>query len=160
MRTLGVMLLVLGVPAVEPRAVEIADVVSSRQITEVRMAPDGQQAAVVVSEPSIDGNTVTSRLLVVDVDEPDRARTVTTVRGVVERMTNVRWSPDGKQLAFLAPLDGADEVWTVSRWGGRPRKMFDAPGPAVRFGGAHLAFRSANVPPASPSTPSITGRTL
>lgn len=144
---LGLMVLALSVPAVEPRAVEIPDVVTSRQITEVRMAPDGKQAAVVVAEPSLDDNTVTSRLVVVDVDEPERARTVTSVRGVVERLANVRWSPDGKQLAFLAPLDGADEVWTVSRWGGRPRKMFDSPAPAVRFGGSHMAFRSPNVPP-------------
>ncbi|MFS8099074.1 hypothetical protein LFM09_18275 [Lentzea alba] len=147
MKILGLMVLVLGVPAVEPRAVEIEDVVASRQITEVRMAPDGKQAAVVITEPSLDDNAVTSRLMIVDVDAPERARTVTTVRGVVERMTNVRWSPDGKQVAFLAPLDGADEVWTVSRWGGRPRKMFGSPAPATRFGGNHMAFWSPNVPP-------------
>ncbi|MET9631191.1 hypothetical protein ABZX92_27380 [Lentzea sp. NPDC006480] len=147
MKMLGVLVLLLGVPAVQPRAVEITDVVTSRQITEVRMAPDGKQAAVVVTEPSLDDNVVTSRLMIVDVDEPDRARTVTTVRGVVERMTNVRWSPDGKQVAFLAPLDGADEVWAVSRSGGRPRKLFDSPAPAVRFGGNHMPFWSPNVPP-------------
>ncbi|ANZ40148.1 hypothetical protein BBK82_33055 [Lentzea guizhouensis] len=147
MKMFGVALLVLTAPVVEPRAVEITDVVQSRQITEIRMAPDGEHAAVLVSEPSLADNTVTSRLLVVDVGTPARARTVTTVKGVVERMTNVRWSPDGGSLAFLAPLDGADEVWTVSRWGGRPRKMFHSPAPAVRFGGVHQPFRSSNVPP-------------
>lgn len=130
-----------------PRPVDVADVVHTRQITETRVSPDGRQAAVIVTEPSLADNTVTSRLLVLDLAAPDRARTVTTVTGVVERMTNLRWSPNGRELAFLAPLDGADEVWTVGTSGGKPRKLFDSPAPAVEFGGSHLAFLSPNVPP-------------
>ncbi|MFD8495455.1 hypothetical protein [Amycolatopsis sp. NPDC059657] len=125
----------------ETRAIGVGDVVQFRRIVETRPAPDGRRAAMVVTEPSVDGNTVTSRILVTDGGD---TRTVTTASG---RIANLRWSPDGGSLDYLAPLDGADEIWRVSAAGGKPGKPVDFAGPAVEIGGKHEPFRLANVPP-------------
>jgi dipeptidyl aminopeptidase/acylaminoacyl peptidase len=128
------------------RPMDIRDVVEVRQIEDTQVSPDGRQAAVVVAEPSVAGNEVTSRVLVMDLAAPEKAREVVSVSGAAERITNLRWRPDGRSLTYLAPRDGADEVWTVPARAGRAQRLFAAPGPAIPVGGAR-ALRSAVIPP-------------
>ncbi|WP_370948141.1 hypothetical protein AB5J62_11245 [Amycolatopsis sp. cg5] len=125
----------------EPRAVGVDDVVQLRRIVETRSSPDGRRVAMVVTEPSVADNTVTSRILVADggVTRP--------VTAAIGRIANLRWSPDGTSLDYLAPLDGADEIWRVPAAGGKPGKPVDFAGPAVEIGGKHEPFRLANIPP-------------
>ncbi|ANN19231.1 hypothetical protein SD37_28860 [Amycolatopsis orientalis] len=125
----------------------VTDVVQTRRISEVRTSPDGRFGAAVVTEPSVADNTVTSRILVLSLAKPAEVRTVATVTGTTGRITNLRWSPEGTSLAYLAPRDGADEIWQVPVRGGKPGKPLDFAGPAVLIGGKHEAFRLANVPP-------------
>ncbi|WP_414945085.1 hypothetical protein [Amycolatopsis sp. cmx-11-32] len=125
----------------------VADVVQTRRIGEARTSSDGRFGAAVVTEPSVADNTVTSRILVLSLAKPAEVRTVATVTGTTARITNLRWSPDGGSLAYLAPRDGADEIWQVPVRGGKPAKLLDFDGPAVPIGGKHEAFRLANVPP-------------
>ncbi|SMC92967.1 prolyl oligopeptidase family serine peptidase [Kibdelosporangium aridum] len=123
-----------------PRAMEVKDVVEVRQIPETRISPDGRQVAFLVSEPSVTANKVVSRVMVADFDRPDRARSVYAG----ERMTNLGWH--GDSITFLSAVDGADEVWSVPAAGGRPRKLIDAPVPAVPIGGQRFAFYNSYTP--------------
>lgn len=128
------------------RPMDIRDVVEVRQIEDIQVSPDGRQAAVLVAEPSVAGNEVTSRVLVTDMAAPEKAREVVSVSGAAERITNLRWRPDGRSLTYLAPQDGADEVWTVPARAGRAQRLFAAPGPAIPVGGAR-ALRGTAIPP-------------
>lgn len=128
------------------RPMDIRDVVEVRQIEDTQVSPDGRQAAVVVTEPSVATNKVTSKVLVLDMVTPERVREVASVSGTAERITDLRWRPDGRSLTYIAPHDGVDEVWTVPSSGGRPQRLFTAPGPAIPVGGAR-ALRGAVIPP-------------
>jgi dipeptidyl aminopeptidase/acylaminoacyl peptidase len=128
------------------RPMDIRDVVEVRQVEDTQVSPDGRQAAVVVAEPSVAANKVTSRVLVLDMAAPEKVREVVSVGGAAERITNLRWRPDGRSLTYLAPHEGADEVWTVPSWGGRAQRLFAAPGSAIPVGGAR-ALRGAVIPP-------------
>ncbi|MCE7005441.1 prolyl oligopeptidase family serine peptidase [Kibdelosporangium philippinense] len=130
-----------SVPAsASARAMEVRDVVEVRQIPETRISPDGRQVAFLVTEPSVATHTVTSRIMVADFDRPDRARSVYAG----DRVTDLGWH--GNSITFLTAMDGADEVWSVPAAGGRPRKLFDAPVPAVPIGGQRFAFYNSNTP--------------
>ncbi len=128
------------------RPMDIRDVVEVRQVEDIQVSPDGREAAVVVAEPSVAANKVTSRVLVLDMAAPETLREVVSASGAVERITNLRWRPDGRSLTYLAPHDDVDEVWTVPVRGGRAQRLFAAPGPAIPVGGAK-ALRGAAIPP-------------
>jgi dipeptidyl aminopeptidase/acylaminoacyl peptidase len=130
-------------PAAAARTIDVTDVVQVRQIPETRIAQDGRRVAFVVNEPSVADNKVTSRLMVAEAETPDQARTLVTL----DRISNLGWSPDGCSITFLAAADGADELWSVPVTGGKPRKLFDSPAPAVPIGGERLAFYDAVTPP-------------
>lgn len=121
----------------------VNDVAEVRQISETQISPDGRRVAFVVQEPSVAANKTTRRVMVADFDSPTRASTVTTATVPV---TNLGWTPDGS-ISFVAPLEGAAEVWKAPASGGRPRKVFDSPAAAVGIGGVRLAFSDGRTPP-------------
>ncbi|WP_207222672.1 prolyl oligopeptidase family serine peptidase [Herbihabitans rhizosphaerae] len=129
------------------RPMTVRDVAEIRRIPHTAITADGRRAAFTVTEPSTVDNTVTSRLMVVDTDAPDRPRTVATVRGRLERIAEISWTPDSHAITYVAPVDGAGEVWTVPAFGGTPRKLFSSPVPAVPVGGQRLPFFNAVIPP-------------
>lgn len=125
---------------------DVRDVVEVRQVEDTQISPDGRQAAVVVAEPSVATNKVTSRVLVLDMAAPENAREVVSLSGTTERITTLRWRPDGRALTYVAPYDGVDEVWTVPVQGGRAQRLFAAPAPAISVGGAR-GLRGPVIPP-------------
>ncbi|NRN66468.1 hypothetical protein GC106_36930 [Kibdelosporangium sp. 4NS15] len=151
--TIAVVAVVLGtvttagsVLAQPQRPMDVRDVVEVRQIQDIQVSPDGRQAAAVVAEPSVAANKVTSRVLVLDMAASQKVREVASLSGAAERITDLRWRPDGRSLTYLAPHDGVDEVWTVPAQGGRAQRLFAAPGPAIPVGGAR-ALRGGVIPP-------------
>lgn len=140
MRSLAIALLAAAIPTAAPadaaaaRPVRVEDVAQVRQIPQTAISPDGKHVAFVVNEPSVADNKTVSRLML-------DTSTVT----VQDRIVDLEWTPTG-DLSFIAALDGADEVWTVSRFGGQPRKLFSSPAAAVPIGGERLPFFDATTP--------------
>lgn len=134
-------------PRQAPRAMTVQDVVEVRQATETQMSPDGRRVAVVVSEPSVASDAVTSRVVVLDSATGLDDSTVTAETSSTSRITNLRWSPDGRSIRFLSARGGADEMWSVPLAGGRARQLFDSGSEPAPVGGWATPFESAVVPP-------------
>lgn len=64
-----------------------------------------------------------------------------------------RWSPDGKQIAFISSRSGSPQVWLVPSAGGEPKSLTDISGGAAGIiwspDGKNLAFASSVYPEAA-----------
>jgi dipeptidyl aminopeptidase/acylaminoacyl peptidase len=91
-------------------------------VSDTQIAPDGSRIAFVRSVVSDDRRSRESSIWMVDAagnSEPVRYTTGTSDRAP-------RWSPDGRQLAFLANRDGSTKVWVMPTDGGEARPLITA----------------------------------
>jgi Tol biopolymer transport system component len=108
-----------------PHPVSVDDLMRLRTISDVRISPDGQRVAYVVSQPNLEKSVHDAVLY-----------TVPTVGGAPLRMTygtrilnqpvpkpQLRWSPDGRSLGFIAMIDDVPQVVVMSAAGGEPRAV-------------------------------------
>ena len=124
-RTFSVLfLLALGVPAgslraqdtpkpAEPKLLTADVLLNLRNISDLQFSPDGTRLAFVVMEPA-KGEQRVRHIWIYD-----------KVSGVVRQFTfsaksesNPRWSPDGKELAFLSNRDGDQQIYRMRADGG------------------------------------------
>lgn len=88
------------------------------RVSDPQIAPDGKRIAIVVSRPDMKKDTTANELVLVDV-ATGKHRSLTKTR---EHVNSPRWSPDGTQLAFIAPASGdpkaKSEVWIFPMNGG------------------------------------------
>src|SRR6266699_833744 len=107
--TVNTLLLLLALAAatapaeVHRRPVTVDDLMRMRSITDVRIAPDGERVAFVVSTPSLTKNEHEAALYVVGVQggEPKRiGESVRIFNAPLPRAT-CRWSPDSSAVALV-----------------------------------------------------------
>ncbi len=143
---LGVLLAATLVAAQEKPGVETQKTLTSqatlqlRNIASLELSPDGQRLALVVVEP-VQGERRAQHIWMCD-----------TTAGTVRQFTYSdkaekapRWSPDGKQLAFLSNRDGdEDQIYTLRVQGGEARAITKGKRSVQSFewspNGAQIAF--------------------
>ncbi|HET9342242.1 MAG TPA: S9 family peptidase [Candidatus Eremiobacteraceae bacterium] len=108
-------------PNAEPAAARTIDLADLRSIVGVgtpQISPDGSKIAVVTSRKDFTKDRTDSELMLVDV-KTGAMRPLTYDR---KNIQNVRWSPDGKSIGFLALAgsgdDAAFQVWVMPMAGG------------------------------------------
>ena len=74
---------------------------------------------------SPDGKTIVFELLGDIYTMPLSGGTATPLLTGMAMETQPRFSPDGKEIAFLSDRDGAENLWVVDCDGGHPRKLSD-----------------------------------
>ena len=100
-----------------------------RAIMDVRIAPDGERVAYVVSTPSLAKNEHEGVLYVISARGGAPARLAETIKifNTPVPLPRLRWSPDGSMLALLAFAAEKPQVFAIPLSGGAPRALTEAP---------------------------------
>jgi dipeptidyl aminopeptidase/acylaminoacyl peptidase len=95
-----------------------------KRVAEPYLSPDGKWAAFTVTDVSLEENKKTNHIWIVPVAGGE-TRQLTNGKGE----DGVRFSPDGKQILYIASPDGASQVWAqafdtaTGTLTGEPRKL-------------------------------------
>jgi dipeptidyl aminopeptidase/acylaminoacyl peptidase len=113
--------------AAAQRAVEAADLLRIREVTDPQLSPDGTWVAYTVSFADTVGDQRDADLWMSSWDGKRSIRLTSTK----QREHAPRWSPDGRYLAFLSSRDDpreSDQLWLLDRRGGEAERVTDLPG--------------------------------
>lgn len=145
---------VLTLPArAEPRRVSVDDLMRLRSIADVRISPDGQRVAYVVSEPSLEKDAHEADLYLVPAagGSPTRLTYGTRIFSQPRPAPHLRWSPDGTALSFIASVDGRPQVVVMSMSGGEARPVTSAEQGTTTYewspDGKHVAYLAPDPTP-------------
>jgi dipeptidyl aminopeptidase/acylaminoacyl peptidase len=109
----------------EPHPVSVDDLMRLRTISDVRISPDGQRVAYVVSQPNLEKSVHDAVLYTVPAmgGAPLRMTYGTRILNQPVPKPQLRWSPDGSSLGFIAMIDDVPQVVVMSAAGGEPRAV-------------------------------------
>ncbi|WP_439547102.1 S9 family peptidase [Sandarakinorhabdus sp.] len=144
-----VMLLWLSGPALaQDRRFSADDLPRIVRLADPQLSPDGKAVAVVVARANLIDNRWDGLLVLVDVASGGSRVLSRDRRGI----SSVRWSPDGRALAFLALDDaGRAQVHVMAMAGGDAQRLTAHPTSithlAWRPDGGALAFAAADAAP-------------
>ncbi len=99
--------------ATEKRAITFSDLIAIHRISDPQISPDGQWIAYSVATPDLNANKMSEQIWIVPVAGGESRQL--THDGSNERP---RWSPDGKEIAFVSSRDGTQQVFSISPEGG------------------------------------------
>jgi len=102
------------------RTFSVEELLKVRRVSDPRLSPDGSRVALVVTDVNLEKNTRASHIWLTP-----------TAGGQLERLVvgdqsenTPRWSPDGRQIAFVSARDGSSQVWVADAApGAMPRKI-------------------------------------
>jgi dipeptidyl aminopeptidase/acylaminoacyl peptidase len=100
--------------------VSIDDLMAVRNVTDVRLSPDGTRVVYAVTTPEPDEGRHTPHLYLVPTAAGGKSVRLTAGKKGDDKP---RWSPDGKTIAFLSDRDGRPQVWLISPDGGEASKL-------------------------------------
>ena len=111
------------------RPVTVDDEMMFRSIVDVKIAPDGERVAYVVSTPNLPKDEHEGALYVVSArgGTPTRLGESIRIFNTPAPAPRLRWSPDGSTLALLAFAGDKPQVFAVPLSDSAPRALTDAP---------------------------------
>jgi dipeptidyl aminopeptidase/acylaminoacyl peptidase len=117
----GCLLVLVPMPAAAqgPAAFTVDEMLKLKRLSDPQLSPDGTRIAFVVTDVSQDQNTRNNDIWVVPVAGGAPAR----IAGTDRSEDRPRWSPDGRQLAFVSNREGGPQVWVIPSAGGEPKKL-------------------------------------
>jgi dipeptidyl aminopeptidase/acylaminoacyl peptidase len=118
-----------AVRAAASRPVTVDDLMRLRAVLDVRISPDGERVAYVVSTPSLPKNEHEAALFVIPAGGGPPTRIGDTVRifNVPVPRPQLRWSPDGAMLSVLGFAGPRPQVFAIPAAGGTPKALTAAP---------------------------------
>ena len=122
--------ILVSVPGTNEAAkVTVDDLMKLRSIVDVRISPEGERVAYVVSTPSLERNAHEAAIYVVSARGGDARRLAEGTRIFNARLPvpKLRWSPDGASISFLGFAGDKPEVFEVAASGGEARPVTTAP---------------------------------
>jgi Tol biopolymer transport system component len=133
----------------QKRAPTLTESLGWARALDTQLSPDGRSVAYEIQETDWSGDALVTAVWLADAGGKEPPRRV-ALRG-----NSPRWSPDGKQLAFLADHGGRPQVHLVNPRGGAARVLTSAPSPVTRLAwspeGRRIAFTTPD--PEAPQRP-------
>jgi dipeptidyl aminopeptidase/acylaminoacyl peptidase len=118
------------------------DLIAFGRISDPQVSPDGKSVAYAMTRMDLAKNAGNSDIWLVSVTG-GAAKQLTQSE---KRDNNARWSPDGRQLAFISTRDGSAQIWILEVASGEARKLTaistGADGVIWSPDGKNLAFTS------------------
>jgi dipeptidyl aminopeptidase/acylaminoacyl peptidase len=116
----------------QPSRFTLDDEMKMRAIVDVRISPDGERVAYVVSTPSVEKNEHEAALFVMgtgSAPKPVAARLGESVRIFTPTVPRpqLRWSPDGTAVSLVGLSANLPQVFTIPVDGAPPRALTAAP---------------------------------
>jgi dipeptidyl aminopeptidase/acylaminoacyl peptidase len=107
-------------PAADARPMTILDLITAVRVSDPQLSPDGRQVAFVRTTTDPATGKRNADIWVVPADGSAAPRLLI---GGDQSENTPRWSPDGRQIAFISTRDGAAQVYTANADGGTVRKI-------------------------------------
>ncbi|MBC7348391.1 MAG: S9 family peptidase [Candidatus Aminicenantes bacterium] len=111
------------------KALTFEDFIKIKRVSDPQLSPDGKQLALVITSLSLETNRGNSDIYLVPAGGGQPLPFVFSPAADFFP----RWSPDGKNLAFISSRGGSPQVWVIPLSGGEPRKLTDFPGGVGSF---------------------------
>lgn len=106
-------------------AITLDEILSLREIRELRLSPKGDQIAFIVMQAFRSADLYRFALYLIDTKGGARPRKL------VERasLSGIRWTPDGRFISYLSEYGGSAQLWriAVTNGRGRPELAFHKP---------------------------------
>lgn len=115
--------------AQDKKALAFEDFIKIKRVSDPQLSPDGKQLALVITGLSLETNRANSDIYLVPAKGGQPRPFVFSPAADFFP----RWSPDGKNLAFISSRSGSPQVWIIPLNGGEPRKLTDFPGGVGSF---------------------------
>ncbi|MDQ7822066.1 MAG: S9 family peptidase [Candidatus Eremiobacteraeota bacterium] len=95
------------------------DFIGTQWVKDPQVSPSGDRIVFVLEKKNLSENTVTSRLMVLDI----KSRSITGLTAGKGKDSHPRWSPDGAKIAFTSTFEGDTQVWVIASSGGEAKKI-------------------------------------
>lgn len=127
-----------------PHPITLKDIVSTRELLEPQISPDGKVIAFIVTQAFLDQNENRSALFVVGTEADSQPVKILQEKS----LSQIRWSPDGEYITYLSGMSGDSQIWRVSPKSKRPELLFQHDSGISRYDwssdGKKIAFITAS----------------
>ena len=118
---LALLLLAVSLAAAEKRAFQISDLYRIKNTGDLQISPDGRRLLFVVSSTDLEKSERNSDIWVMNSDGSGLRQLTFSAKGDY----HPRWSPDGREIAFLSSREEGVQIWLMAADGGEARRITD-----------------------------------
>ena len=120
--TLSLTLFLITAVAQQKRIMTFDDVLALKNVSDAQVSPDGRWIAYVVSKADMKENATDADLWLVSTEGGAAVRLTTSKKND----TQPRWSPDGKQIAFVSTREEKSQIFLISPFGGEAERLTES----------------------------------
>ena len=120
--TLSLTLFLITAIAQQKRTMTFDDVLAIKGVSDAQVSPDGRWIAYVVSKADMKENATDADLWLVSAEGGAPVRLTTSKKND----NQPRWSPDGRQIAFISAREEKSQIFLISPFGGEAERLTES----------------------------------